>query len=108
MLHMQDIRTGLINKFYHVIYKMTTTHKFRLCPKKIEQEKLEIALETCRQTYNNLLSELKCSKEMPRDYNSAKVILVRGKELASMEKASNTEQFVQQEASMNSESIILK
>ena len=47
----------------------------------------------------------KCSKEIPRDYNSALNILYRGKELASMEKASNTEQFAQQEASMKLEAI---
>ena len=34
------------------------TYKFRLYPKKKEQEKLETALETCRQTYNYLLTEL--------------------------------------------------
>lgn len=45
----------------------------------------------------------KCNSEIPRDYNSAINILARGKELASMEKASNTEQFVQQDASMKSE-----
>jgi len=47
-----------------------------------------------------------CGKELPRDYNSALNILVRGKELASMEKASNTEQLVRQEVSMKSEAII--
>lgn len=46
-----------------------------------------------------------CGNEMPRDYNSAKNVLARGKELASMEKASNTEQFVQQVTSMKSEAI---
>ena len=46
-----------------------------------------------------------CNTELPRDYNSALNILARGKELASMEKASNTEQFAQQEASMKSEAI---
>jgi putative transposase len=45
----------------------------------------------------------KCKQELPRDYNSAKVILLRGKELARMEKASNTEQLVQQDVSMKSE-----
>ena len=49
----------------------------------------------------------KCNKEISRDYNSALNILARGKELASMEKASNTEQFVQQDASMKSEAISL-
>ena len=44
-----------------------------------------------------------CGKELPRDYNSAKVVLARGKELASMEKATNTEQLVQQVVSMKSE-----
>lgn len=44
-----------------------------------------------------------CGKELPRDYNSALKIFARGKELASMEKASNTERLVQQEASMKSE-----
>ncbi|MBU2523182.1 MAG: transposase, partial [Nanoarchaeota archaeon] len=46
---------------------------------------------------------IKCKKELPRDYNSSINILARGKELASMEKASNTGQFVQQGASMKSE-----
>jgi len=45
----------------------------------------------------------KCNKELPRDYNSALNILARGKELASLEKASNTGQLVQQEASMKAE-----
>ncbi len=44
-----------------------------------------------------------CGRELPRDYNSAKVVLARGKELASMEKATNTEQLVQQVVSMKSE-----
>ena len=34
------------------------TYKFRLYPKKGEEEKLETAREVCRQTYNHLLSEL--------------------------------------------------
>lgn len=37
---------------------MTTAYKFRLYPKRIEEEKLETAKEVCRQTYNYLLSEL--------------------------------------------------
>lgn len=37
---------------------MTTTYKFRLYPKKSEQAKLDLALEVCRQTYNNLLAGL--------------------------------------------------
>ena len=49
-----------------------------------------------------------CGKELPRDYNSAMNILARGKELASLEKASNTEQLVQQEVSMKAEAITLK
>ena len=49
-----------------------------------------------------------CNKELIRDYNSALNILARGKELASLEKASSTEQFVQQEASMNAEAITSK
>jgi len=49
-----------------------------------------------------------CGKELPRDYNSAKVVLIRGKELASMEKATNTGQLVQQVASMKSEAITSK
>ena len=57
----------------------------------------------CKECVKNYCS--KCSTEIPRDYNSAKNILDRGKELASMEKASNTEQFVQQEASVKSEAI---
>ncbi|MBI4448048.1 IS200/IS605 family element transposase accessory protein TnpB [Candidatus Woesearchaeota archaeon] len=47
----------------------------------------------------------KCKRKLPRDYNSALNIFVRGKELASMENASNTGQIVQQEASMKSEAI---
>src|SRR3989344_2131519 len=50
----------------------------------------------------------KCNKELPRDYNSAINILVRGKELASVEKAPSTEQLVQQEASVKPEAIISK
>ena len=46
-----------------------------------------------------------CGKELPRDYNSALNILARGKELASLEKASNTGQLVQQEVSMKAEAI---
>jgi len=34
------------------------TYKFRLYPKKAEEEKLETAKEICRQTYNHLLAEL--------------------------------------------------
>jgi putative transposase len=45
----------------------------------------------------------KCKQELPRDYNSAINMLVRGKELAQMEKAISTEQSVQQVASMKSE-----
>ena len=44
-----------------------------------------------------------CNTELPRDYNSALNILARGKELASLEKASNTGHSVQQEVSMNAE-----
>ncbi|PIO01203.1 hypothetical protein COT60_01685, partial [Candidatus Pacearchaeota archaeon CG09_land_8_20_14_0_10_30_9] len=47
----------------------------------------------------------KCNKEIPRDYNSALNILARGKELALMEKASNTKQLVQQGVSMKSEAL---
>jgi putative transposase len=50
----------------------------------------------------------KCGKELPRDYNSAINILVRGKELASVEKASNTGQLVQQEVSVKPEAITSK
>src|SRR3989344_3137142 len=50
----------------------------------------------------------RCNKELPRDYNSAINILVRGKELASVEKAPSTEQLVQQEASVKPEAIISK
>ncbi|MBU4086551.1 MAG: transposase, partial [Nanoarchaeota archaeon] len=49
-----------------------------------------------------------CGKELPRDYNSAINILARGKELASLEKASNTGQLVQQEVSMKAEAITSK
>ncbi len=38
---------------------MTTTHKFRMYPNKEQEEKLDFALEMCRQTYNNLLAELR-------------------------------------------------
>lgn len=34
------------------------TYRFRLYPKKHESEKLDTALEVCRQTYNHLLSQL--------------------------------------------------
>ena len=34
------------------------SYKLRLYPKKVETERLGLALEVCRQTYNNLLSEL--------------------------------------------------
>jgi len=37
---------------------MTTTYKFRLYPKKEQQDKLDLSLEVCRQTYNHLLSGL--------------------------------------------------
>ena len=37
---------------------MTTTYKFRLYPRKEQQDKLDLSLEICRQTYNHLLSEL--------------------------------------------------
>ena len=37
---------------------MTTTYKFRLYPKKEQQDKLDLSLEVCRQTYNQLLSGL--------------------------------------------------
>src|SRR3990167_1147643 len=49
-----------------------------------------------------------CGRELPRDYNSALNILARGKELASLEKASNTGHSVQQEVSMNAEAITSK
>ncbi len=49
-----------------------------------------------------------CGKELPRDYNSARNILARGKELASLEKAPSTEHSVQQVASMNAEAITSK
>src|SRR3989344_4903751 len=35
------------------------THKFKIYPNKEQEERLEFALEMCRQTYNNLLAELK-------------------------------------------------
>jgi len=38
---------------------MITTYKFRLYPNKEQEGKLDFALEMCRQTYNNLLGELK-------------------------------------------------
>jgi len=63
----------------------------------------------CRATNSKLeLSQRKficknCKQEIPRDYNSAINILFGGKELATMEKATNTEQFVQQVVSMKSE-----
>lgn len=47
----------------------------------------------------------KCKQELPRDYNSAINILIRGKELASIEKTSYTGQLVQQEVSMKSKAI---
>jgi putative transposase len=34
------------------------TYKFRLYPKKEQQDKLDLSLEVCRQTYNNLLAGL--------------------------------------------------
>ncbi|MBU3913387.1 MAG: helix-turn-helix domain-containing protein, partial [Nanoarchaeota archaeon] len=37
---------------------MTTTYKFRLYPKKEQLDKLDLSLEICRQTYNNLLAGL--------------------------------------------------
>ena len=37
---------------------MTTTYKFRIYPKKEQQDKLDLSLEVCRQTYNHLLSGL--------------------------------------------------
>jgi putative transposase len=48
-----------------------------------------------------------CGEELPRDYNSALVILARGKELASMEKVPSTAQSVLQGMSMKSEAISL-
>lgn len=48
-----------------------------------------------------------CGKELNRDYNSALNILVRGKELASVEKAPATYQFGKQEASVKPEAITL-
>ena len=37
---------------------MTTAYKFRIYPKQAEQDKLDLSLEVCRQTYNHLLSAL--------------------------------------------------
>ena len=37
---------------------MTTTYKFRMYPNRQQREKLDFALDTCRQAYNLLLSEL--------------------------------------------------
>ncbi len=37
---------------------MQITHKFRLYPNKEQQDKLDLSLEVCRQTYNHLLAEL--------------------------------------------------
>lgn len=37
---------------------MTTTHKFRLYPNKEQREKLDFALDICRQAYNSLLEEM--------------------------------------------------
>jgi len=37
---------------------MTTTYKFRLYPKREQEDKLDLSLEVCRQTYNHLLEEL--------------------------------------------------
>jgi len=37
---------------------MTTAYKFRLYPKKEQQDKLDLSLEACRKTYNHLLAGL--------------------------------------------------
>ena len=41
---------------------MTTTHKFRMYPNKEAREKLDFALDICRQVYNTLLGELNNQK----------------------------------------------
>ena len=45
---------------------MTTTYKFRMYPNKQAREKLEFALDICRQTYNNLLEEMNSQVKINR------------------------------------------
>ena len=53
---------------------MTTTYKFRMYPNKEIREKLDFALDICRQTYNNLLEEMNNQVKIDRKAIQHKIV----------------------------------
>ncbi len=56
---------------------MTTTYKFRMYPNKEAREKLNFALDICRQTYNSLLEEMNNQVKINRGEIQHKIVLLK-------------------------------
>lgn len=56
---------------------MTTTYKFRMYPNKPVREKLDFALDICRQTYNNLLEEMNNQVKINRGEIQHKIVTLK-------------------------------
>ena len=56
---------------------MTTTYKFRMYPNKQVREKLDFALDICRQTYNNLLEEMNNQVKINRGEIQHKIVTLK-------------------------------
>ena len=56
---------------------MTTTYKFRMYPNKDVREKLDLSLDICRQTYNNLLEEMNNQVKIDRKAIQHKIVLLK-------------------------------
>lgn len=56
---------------------MTTTYKFRMYPNKQSREKLDLCLDICRQTYNNLLEEMNNQVKIDRKAVQHKIVLLK-------------------------------
>jgi putative transposase len=52
-------------------------YKFRMYPSKEQEERLDFALEICRQTYNNLLSDLQGQTEINRNKIQHKIVKLK-------------------------------
>jgi len=56
---------------------MTTTYKFAMYPSKQSREKLDLSLDICRQTYNNLLEEMNNQVKINRKAVQHKIVLLK-------------------------------
>jgi len=56
---------------------MTTAYKFRMYPNKQVREKLDFALDICRQTYNNLLEEMNNQVKINRGEIQHKIVTLK-------------------------------